>query len=177
MDYTCHSWLNVSLFNKRPSIPMLTLLKVWEMTEDIHSSSGLRGKSLQHLKADYQDEAEALWFWFHHYSMRVVLSALNIKKWDLCKTAFLCSEQQRAAPHGSDSLWWHLMPMQPCPQMGLLQGGLYISAFSFSTEKEKGKDGQIALWNITHSVFQNLLNGFTLRQLVILNRDEHHLCC
>lgn len=118
----------------------------------------------------------AMWFWFRHDSMRIILSVLKMKKLSLCKSPSLSSEQQLAAPHGSDS-WQCLLPMQPYPQHGLLQGGLCVRASLSSAEKKKGKDGEIALWSIIHSVFQDLLNYFTLRHLVVLNRDECHSCC
>lgn len=61
-----------------------------------------------------------------------------MKKWDLSKSPFLCSEQQLAAPHGNASLWQCLLSTQPYPQQGLLQGGPCVRAFLPSAEK-KGK--------------------------------------
>lgn len=44
-------------------------------------------------------------------------------------------------------------------------------------EEKKGKDGELVLWNIICSVLQDLLNYFTLRDLLVLKRHEHHSCC
>lgn len=74
----------------------------------------------------------AMWLWFHCYSMRPILSALRMKKWDLCNSCFLCLEKELEAPHGSDSLWHCILPY---PQWGLLQGGLCVRAFLHSAKK------------------------------------------
>lgn len=96
-----------------------------------------------------------------------------MKKWDLSKSPFLCSEQQLAAPHGNASLWQCLLSMQPYLSRGFCRVGRVLEP-SYPLQRRKGKDGEIALWN---TVFQDLLNYFTLRHFIVLNTDEHCSCC
>lgn len=67
--------------------------------------------------------------------------------------------------------------MQPYPQECLPQGGLSVGVVLSSAEEKTGKDRAIAVWNIIHSVFQDLLNCFTWRHLLVLNGDECRSCC